>query len=140
MKTEEPVEVRNYSLGVVSSQVSQLGNRADQMVSQLKVHNPESEDTNTAANSNNAVQEEEIGNMLNNLRFRLNDACLLSPGDRKSRNHGRGRPSSPRFGLLVPTGGSSRNRFRNQIANGKWSPIEHLSPSESQPGPRLTTA
>jgi hypothetical protein len=140
MKTEEPVEVRNYSLGEVSSQVSQLGNRADQMVTQLKVQNPDSEDTDTAANSNNAVQEEELGNMLNKLGFRLNDANLLSPGDHKSRNDGRGRLSSPRFGLMAPNGPSSRSQFRNQIANGKWSPIEHLSPSESQPGHRLATA
>ena len=100
------------------------------MVSKLRMQITESEDTDTTANSNNAIEEEELGNMLNNLGFRLNDACLLSPGDQ---NRGSS-TSSPRSGLLSPKGGS-RSHSRN-----RGSPTAPLSPSESRTGQRLATA
>jgi hypothetical protein len=134
MKPEEPVEVRNYSLELVACQVSQLRHRKDEMVSKLRMQVTESEDTETTANSNNAIEEEELGNMLNNLGFRLNDACLLSPGDQARDNSRGSSPSSPRSGLLTPKAGS-RSHSRN-----RGSPTAPLSPSESRTGQRLVAA
>ena len=129
------MELRNYSLGLVATQVSQLRQSKDQTLSKLKMQVTESEDTDTAASSNNAIEEEDLGNMLSNLGFRLNDACLLSPGD-QTRDHSRSNsPSSPRSGFLSPTGGS-RSPSRNRLSPGEQS-RDHSrssSPSTSRSG------
>jgi hypothetical protein len=114
------VEVRHYSLRLVSSKLSKLRQKEGEIVGELRMQITESEDTDTTANSNNAVEEEDLGNMLSNLGFRLNDACLLSPGD-QTRDHSRSNsPSSPRSGFLSPTGGS-RSPSRNRLSPGEQS-------------------
>jgi hypothetical protein len=128
------VEVRHYSLRLVSSKLSKLRQKEGEILSELRMQITESEDTDTTANSNNAIEEEELGYMLSNLGFRLNDACLLSPRD-QSRDHSRSSsPSSPRSGFLSPHDGSrSHSRSRG-------SPTAPLSPSESRTGQRLAAA
>jgi hypothetical protein len=129
------VEVRHYNLGLVSTQMSQSRHRKDEpALSKLRMQITEYEDIETTANSNNGIEEEELGNMFNNLGFRLNDACLLSPGD-QSRDHSRSSsPSSPRSGHLSPNGGSRSS------SRSRGSPTAPLSPSASRTGHRLPTA